>query len=74
MALQAARTRNSTPRLASPRARLEAAIEAGIRLLDQMDPDPDLEDDDDREAIDEREPEADGAETWGEGFVQRSIP
>lgn len=33
----------------SPRARLEAAIEAAIALLDTLDPDPDLEDGHDQE-------------------------
>lgn len=44
----------------SPRARLEAAIEAAIALLDTLDPDPDLEDSHDQEAVDEREPDDGG--------------
>lgn len=43
----------------TPRARLEAAIEAAIALLDRLDPDPDLEDSHDQEAVDEREPDHD---------------
>ena len=43
----------------SPRARLEAAIEAAIALLDSLDPDPDLEPEEDAEH-DGREPDDSG--------------
>lgn len=54
----------------SPRARLEAAIEAGIALLDLMDGDPDNEPDLDAEWTDEREPEDEDQGSWGEVINQ----
>lgn len=53
----------------SYRQRIEAAIESLIALLDEIDGDPDLEDGHDAEAVDEREPEVEGANPYEPAFV-----
>jgi hypothetical protein len=58
----------------TPRARLEAAIEAAIALLDTLDPDPDAEDADEDTEHDGSEPEtADGAVEYVSGHDQTTV-
>ena len=60
-----------TVAIRTARAELEAAVEFALSLLDDLDAaTEDMEDGHDVEAVDEREPEDEGAETWGEGMNQ----
>lgn len=58
----------------TPRARLEAAIEAAIALLNTLDPDPDAEDGDEDAEHDGSEPEtADGAVEYVSSHDQSKV-